>query len=124
MKNNFSFRTEAAIIATSLLAASAISLAAPAQAAPPSGAAWAVSLGDSYISGRAVARPETLQMLLRSMRLAAAHILMAGMLKPLSDATAPLQPKSKWVAVARSTWPAQVRRLQPLRIRKATSSLD
>lgn len=51
MKNNFSFRTTAAIIATSLLAASAISLAAPAQAAPPSGAAWAVSLGDSYISG-------------------------------------------------------------------------
>lgn len=51
MKKSAIFRSTAAVIAAVALAAGSIGLGAPAQAAPPSGASWVVSMGDSYISG-------------------------------------------------------------------------
>ncbi|WP_394939042.1 hypothetical protein [Psychromicrobium sp. YIM B11713] len=48
MRKDFVQRTLALLAATATLS---LTLAVPAQAAPPAGAAWAVSVGDSYISG-------------------------------------------------------------------------
>lgn len=51
MKSSAIFRSAAALAAASALALGSLGLAVPAQAAPPSGASWVVSMGDSYISG-------------------------------------------------------------------------